>query len=224
MEKTRSKYRSLKELNALYGPAAKEDAVALFKRVRGKLVESGYGPQILELSIFLEKNPEFLEVCDKIQIGIDSHNAILLLVNDMKLIWDIHKFFPILYALNNLGKSVFRINMKHLIDGFLEKDKDNAEFEKKFYQNLALFSNIFSGDIRISAWAASIEGLITPLMFTKRVVFSAFTTKIDSKSAREEAMQRLKTLYSPAFEQNYVAHVAPIFIQTFKSKASLWTD
>jgi len=214
-------YKSILELDTYYPEWDDSSSASLYRNIKCKLNEHGFGRDMESLSSFLTKNPKFLSHCNYIQDGLDKHNAVIVLIDDAELLWDIHKFFPILYALNNTGQSVYKVAIKFLLDRIVDR-KQNEEISKSLDKNLIVISNMFHGDNRLSAFSASLEGLFDPLIFKRKVVFTSHTIKSDFFDAAEDAMYKLRTFYSPSFAQTFETNVAPLFIKVRESKKSLW--
>jgi hypothetical protein len=87
-----------------------------------------------------------------------------------------------------------------------------------------MISNILAGDNRISSMAPSIEGILDPLIFNRKVIFTAHSVRTIKSKIREDIMYKLRNFYSPTFEQTFQLKVAPVIIQTGISKKSLWED
>lgn len=214
-------YKSVAELDELYSKFDDLSSPSLYNKIKYKLNEYGFGQDMAALSSYLIKNPKFLEHCNYIQEGLNEHSAVLVMIDDAELLWDIHKFFPILYALNNAGQSVYKVAIKYLLDRIVDREQ-NDEIPKSLDKNLVVVSNMFHGDNRLSAFSASLEGLFTPLIFKRKVVFTSHTIKNNSADAAEDTMYKLRTFYSPSFAQIFETNVAPLFISVRKSKKSLW--
>ena len=214
-----AKYRTMLELDKIH-KVLNSASANKYHTVKNRLQENGFGSDMRDLPSFLANNPKFLEDCNTVQEGICAHNAVVVLIDSMGLLWNIHKYFPILYALNNLGNSVFRTTIKLLLDGLL--DRDSIEFERRLSQNLVVISNMFGGDNRLASFASSIEGLVIPIMFRKKIIFTAHTTETSFNSAIDNATLKLNNLYSPSLAQAFVEHTYPIFLQTRASKESYW--
>lgn len=215
-------YKSLKDLRAFYKKTSDYSGLERINRIKSKLEENGFFQDLNDLPGFLEKNPKFLSYCDLIQQGIDEHNTILVITDSPALIWHLQRFFTILYALNNTkSESIFRISLKDLITDLLDKDTSSI-LPAKLNKNLVMISDIFAGDNRIASMAPSIEGIINPLIFNRKVVFTAHTIHVLKSQIAEDVMNRLRTFYSPTFEQLFQLKVAPVIIQTDDNKKSVW--
>jgi hypothetical protein len=216
------KYKTIEELAVMHKNNA--SGLPLFNETLSKLAEHGFAIDMSTLSGFLKDNPLFLSYCEKIDESLKEHNTILVVVDDPTLIWSLHKYFTILYSLNNAkGESIYRISLKHLIDCLLERDT-SPELPTKLNKNLIMISNILAGDNRISSMAPSIEGILDPLIFNRKVIFTAHSVRTIKSKIREDIMYKLRNFYSPTFEQTFQLKVAPVIIQTGISKKSLWED
>jgi hypothetical protein len=216
------KYKTIEELAVMHKNNA--SGLPLFNETLSKLAEHGFAIDMSTLPGFLKDNPLFLSYCEKIDESLKEHNTILVVVDDPTLIWSLHKYFTILYSLNNAkGESIYRISLKHLIDCLLERDT-SPELPTKLNKNLIMISNILAGDNRISSMAPSIEGILDPLIFNRKVIFTAHSVRTIKSKIREDIMYKLRNFYSPTFEQTFQLKVAPVIIQTGISKKSLWED
>jgi hypothetical protein len=216
------KYKTIKELALIHKNNPTE--LPLFNETLSKLTEHGFSIDMGTLPEFLKDNPLFLSYCEKIDEALKEHNTILVIVDDPTLIWSLHKYFTILYSLNNAkGESVYRISLKHLIDNLLERDT-SSEIPAQLNKNLIMISNLLSGDNRIASMAPSIEGILDPLIFSRKIIFTAHSVKTTKAQIREDIMYKLCNFYSPTFEQTFNLKVAPVIIQTGVSKKSLWED
>jgi hypothetical protein len=216
-------YKTLKELDGKYMCSDTSEAF-LYKEIKNKLIENGFGLDLSSLSKFLDDNPFFMSHCNKIKKALLEHNSALVIIDTSQLLWEIHKYFPLIYALNSpKGESIFKISLKHLLDSLLDKDI-SAEMPSRINKDLVMIGNIFSGDNRISSMSSSLEGIIEPLIFSRKVVFTAHTLQIIPSKIKEDTMYKLRTFYSPAFEQTFQFKVTPVIIQTCESKKSLWED
>lgn len=214
-------YRSITDLDKYYSKIDDSFSPSTYKKIKYKLNEFGFGKDMETLSPFLIENPKFLGHCNYIQSGLNEHKSVIVMIDDATLLWDIHRFFPILYALNNIGDSVYRIAIKHLLDRIVDREQ-NEEISKALDKKLVMISNMFHGDNRLSAFSASLEGLFHPLIFKRKVVFTSHTIKSNAADAAEDTMYKLRSLYSPSFAQIFETKVAPLFINVVKSKKSLW--
>ena len=216
------KYKTIEELAIAHKNNA--SGLPLFNETLSKLAEHGFAVDMGTLPGFLKDNPLFLSYCEKIDESLKEHNTILVVVDDPTLIWSLHKYFTILYSLNNAkGESIYRISLKHLIDCLLERDT-SPELPAKLNKNLIMISNILAGDNRISVMAPSIEGILDPLIFNRKVIFTAHSVRTIKSQIREDIMYKLRNFYSPTFEQTFQLKIAPVIIQTGISKKSLWED
>ena len=214
-------YKGIDELDELYSKFDDISSPSLYRKIKYKLNEHGFGQDMAALSPYLVKNPKFLEHCNYIQEGLNEHSSVLVMIDDAELLWDIHKFFPVLYALNNTGQSVYKVAIKYLLDRIVDREQ-NDEIPKSLDKNLVVVSDMFHGDNRLSAFSASLEGLFNPIIFKRKVVFTSHTIKSSAADAAEDTMYKLRTFYSPSFAQIFETKVAPLFITVRKSKKSLW--
>lgn len=216
-------YKTIEELDILYPKGIMSRESKLYEDIKFKLINNGFGNDLSSLSSFLKKNPKFLEHCNYIQAGLSKHKTILVLIDDSDLLWDIHNYFPILYALNNKGAAVYRTTIKILLDNLLDKEV-STQLSSRLYKDLVILSNIFSGDNRLASLSPSVEGLIEPILHNRKIMFTATTAKGSFSEAKKNAMYKLRTFYSQEMEQTFSYKVAPLFIQTRESKKSLWED
>ena len=216
-------YKTLEALDAIHSidPTSKE--AKLHEVVKHKLREYGFGKDLASLSTFLKQSISFMDHCNYIQSGLSKHKSIIVLIDDSSLLWNIQNYFPVLYALNNPGEAVHRTTIQMLLDDILNKEI-SGQLSKRFYKDLVILSNLFSGDNRLSSLSTSIEGLIEPIIHERRIMFTAHTIKDSFTEAKREAMYKLRNFYSPELEQTFSRKVAPLFIQIKENRESLWED
>jgi len=216
-------YKTLEDLDAFHLMDSSSKEARLHETIKHKLRENGFGKDLSSLSNFLKQSPSFLEHCNYIHSGLSKHKSIIVLIDDSNLLWKIHDYFPVIYALNNSGEAVHRTTIQMLLDDILNKEI-SGQLSKRFYKDLVILSNLFSGDNRLASLAPSVEGLIEPVIHERRMMFTAHTTKDSFSEAKREAIYKLRHFYSPELEQTFSRKVAPLFIQIKENKESLWED
>ena len=127
-------YKTVDELNILYPKGHMSKESKLYESIRYKLINNGYGNDLSSLSDFLHKNPKFIEHCNYLQEGLTEHKTILVLIDDSDLLWNIHNYFPVLYALNNKGEAVHRTTIKILLDNLLDKEV-SEQLSRRLYKD-----------------------------------------------------------------------------------------
>ena len=199
--------RSLKELEN-----SAEDRISL-QRIKNNLRAYGFGGDLETLDSFLADNKKFISDCSKLLPFLPEKKAIILITESKEFIWNFHKYFPVLFALNFLGKSVFRTTMKLLIDRLLDKETSDSLFQS-INQNLVIFSDLLRGDNRITAMESSIEGILTSILYTRKVIFTAQSSRLSEKEACNDVMYKIRSLYSSEIEAMFMESTRPVVIRT----------
>lgn len=193
---------------------------------KSKLESCGYDKDLKTLEESLESKPDLVSSMDEVYNFISEAKCTLLIVNNSTLLWDLHAYFPIMYALNEPGKSVYRTYPKALIDTFLNRSNAAASLGKK--NHLCLISNIFFGDPRLASMSQSIgtlfEELIRGAYKNKRVLFSAPVWQEDRKEALKHVSYLLREIYSPAIENLFKTTVDVLFINKPAKIKDCWLE
>jgi hypothetical protein len=214
------KLLNLKEAEKLaYSQGEREEE--LFKKVMSKLHKYGYYNDIKNLDDFLTRNPLFLDKAGKVMEEIESSDFVMVIADTYGFLSNMYSYFPILYAINDIGKSVFRIDTTFLISSLLDREKMDM-VPKWLKQNLVIFNNIFKGDNRLSSMSASIEGLFTDFVENRKIVFTSFSMAPTFKEAKEDILHKTRAIYSPYFEAMMKEAVKPVHIRVNGSGVSLW--
>jgi hypothetical protein len=216
-----TRYKSVTELDRFYKTKKDLPEAFAYFAVKQKLVENGFGFDLENLKGYVTNNSNILDYCYQIQQGLLKEKSVLALIDSSEILWDVHKYFPVLYAINNIGESVFRASIRDIIDSILDKEAA-IQYVKKLSQNMILISNVFTGDNRLAVMAPSLEGILEPLIFTKKMVFTSYAPRSKFADAKKDAMFKLETFYSPCLGNTFSQNVLPIFIKTREEKKSLW--
>lgn len=192
--------QALKDLITMRREVARKpglESATLLKIVEDRLIQYGFDKSLHLIQSYIDENPDFMNKANLINEAVMSSRVTFLLVNNAELLWAVHNYFPILFAINNLGKSVYRTTMNTLMNRLLDKDDDDRNMDIR--QHLCIFSNIFSADGRIGSMASSIDSIFTQTIFTtfdKRIIFSAVTPIQDRGEAIRDVTHKLESIYS----------------------------
>lgn len=226
------KWKNLSELQSFYadqGDLEQED----FEFSLGRLAQSGFGEDLKNLVILFDKHPDYLSKFDEINNYLEEYRYVLVITNDHQFNTAIYSSFPILYALNTLGESVFRLSMRALILQLLNSNA--AEFnadgnfdlpDNKFFssmkRNVVLFYNILDGDNRLSSMCSSIIGIINSLSHDcrRKLLFTHVTGTSSEEVAKKNTMERISHVYSENMSVLFKDTVKPVFFK--REGKSLW--
>lgn len=196
----------------------------LFKNVNKKLIEHGFGENLDSLDDALIQNPHLYNACNKLYANLQRHRCVFLLSNSGDIMWKIHAYFPVLYAINNLGQSVHRTTVKNLIDSILSKDESSKKLE--FKQSLTVFTGILYPDPRLNTMGPSIEYIFEDVICNsnpnKKIVFTAYNYFGNRTTAINDGSHRLQTYYSSKLEDIFKRNVDLLFINTPSEVRSSW--
>lgn len=197
---------------------------SLFTSVNKKLIENGFSGNLDLLDRVLSDNPHFYETCNRIHYRLQKHRCVFVVCNSGDVMWKIHAYFPVLYAINNLGKSVYRVTVKKLIDSLLDKDNYNKKLE--FKQSLSVFTGILYPDPRLNSMGPSIEYVLEDIICntnpSKKVLFTAYNYFGNRDNAITDCTHRLRTYYSPKLEDIFKRNVDLLYINSPAEVRSSW--
>lgn len=172
--------------------------INLFESTEDILNKYGFAASMGKIQEALEGDPNILPKMQSIYDVLSTERTALVVANNTQIVWDVYNYFPILYSINNLGKSVYRITMNNLMNKLLDKDDLGRNLEQRQYLNL--FSSIFFADARINSMSSSIESVIVQSIFTtypKKIVLSATSPYYRKDEIIRDITHRISTVYSP---------------------------
>ena len=219
--------KSLKTLAAVRREHQSEDArsySALFTMVNKKLIENGFSENLDLLDGVLAENPFFYDACNRIHSKLQKHRCVFVLCNSGDIMWKLHAYFPVIYAINNLGKSVYRVTVKKLIDSLLSRDDYGKKLE--FKQSLSMFTGILYPDPRLNSMSPSVEYLLENVICnnnpSKKILFTAYNYFGNRENAINDSTHKLRTYYSPKLEDIFKRNVDLLYINTPSEVRSSW--
>lgn len=206
--------KSYRQLKSELATSTSRSRLRLFEKVEAKLTEFGFGKDLEILDQSLKSNLYLAELCASLNDAIQTNKVVLFLLGDSRCMWDLHRFFPILFSLNNSGKSVFRTSTRQIIDMLVSRTEDSSDF--KVRTHLWMYSSLLYPDPRLGSMAASIEYIIEHAIClsheANKIVFTAFTNHLDKKKAILDVCNKLGTYFSPGLENLFKSNVTLIYI------------
>lgn len=88
-------------------------------------------------------DPDFLDVSKRLLSGLENRPWICVISNSIDLLSKLSKVFPVIYALNNLGKSVISVTGDELIDILAENQLERDISLKKLSNHHLLYIHRF---------------------------------------------------------------------------------
>lgn len=196
----------------------------LFKTVNDKLIANGFGENLKTLDVTLTENPYFHTACNKINAKLEKHKCVFVLCNSGDIMWKIHAYFPVIYAINDLGKSVYRTTVKNLIDSLLSKDDSSKKLELR--HQLSVFTGILYPDPRLNSMGPSVEYMFEDSICNsspgRKMLFTAYNYFGNRENAINDSTHRLRTYYSPKLEDIFKRNVELLYIDTASEVRNSW--
>lgn len=122
-------------------PTGDPEIDALEEHVYAKLHDNGYA--MFDLKKTPHEDPVFINACERLLVGLADFKWIMVVSNSKKLLQELSSVFPVIYALNNLGKSAITINGDEFADILMGKENERGLEDKAVVKTSLIYLHDF---------------------------------------------------------------------------------
>lgn len=171
-------------------PTGDYEIDSLEDSVYEKLDDNNYG--MLALQNTPHEDPGFLDICKRLLNGLKANRWVVIVSNSRDLLDELGSVFPVIYAINNLGKSVITINGSELVDLLMEnRNPRNLERDFVVKHNLVYIHNFLSKGKLLAQLEGGIDSLFNDCV-KRKLIIDIHSDKDSRGPALEDALRRVE--------------------------------
>lgn len=175
-------------------PTGDPEIDALEEHVYAKLHDNGYA--MFDLSKTPHEDPVFINACERLLAGLADFKWIMVVSNSKKLLQELSSVFPVIYALNNLGKSAITINGDELTDLFMGKDNERGLEDKAVVKTSLIYLHDFLKKGKLLKTLETGMDSFLGEVINRKLIIDMYSEESDRDKALKITFERIEFIVS----------------------------